>query len=121
MTEPPANIRAHQNDQVLELSWEGLDPARVPYREIRGQCPCASCRDEWTGERILDPASIREDLKLEGMEGVGNYAVRLSWNDGHSSGLYTWDLLKQLASQVGQKRWMGVDPPSTSSTRPGSG
>ena len=113
MTEPPGNIRAHQSDQVLELSWEGVEAAKLPYREIRGQCPCASCRDEWTGERILDPASIRADLKLESMDPVGNYAVRLSWNDGHSSGLYTWDLLKQTGGEVGQKRWMGVDPPSS--------
>jgi DUF971 family protein len=45
------------------------------------------------------------------MEPVGNYAVRLSWNDGHSSGLYTWDLLQQLATQAGAPRWTGVDPP----------
>ena len=55
-----------------------------------------SCRNEWTGERILDPSSIRPDLSLEGMEGIGNYAVRLGWNDGHSSGLYTWETLQRL-------------------------
>ena len=84
------------------MCWEGQPPARLAYRQIRGDCPCASCRDEWTGERILDPATLRPDLKLEGMEGVGNYAVRLSWNDGHSTGLYTWDLLKELAGRAGK-------------------
>lgn len=115
MAEPPTTIRAQQAEQILELAWDDQPTARVPYRTIRGQCPCASCRDEWTGERILDISTLRADLKLEGMEPVGNYAVRLSWNDGHSSGLYTWDLLQQLAAQAGAPRWTGVDPPPPAS------
>ncbi len=97
MTDAPENIRAHQGEQVLELSWEGMPAARLPYRYLRGECPCASCRNEWTGARILDPASIRPDLKLEAMEPVGNYAIRFAWNDGHGSGLYTWDHLQKLS------------------------
>lgn len=96
MSDAPANIRAHQADQTLELVWDEHVTNRLPYRDVRAACPCASCKDEWTGARILDPASIRPDLKLEGMEPVGSYAVRFSWNDGHSSGLYTWEALKAL-------------------------
>jgi DUF971 family protein len=99
MTDAPSNIRAFQGEQVLELTWEGGTVDRLPYRFLRAECPCATCRNEWTGERILDPATIREDLKLEGMETIGNYAVRLGWNDGHSSGLYTWETLKRLARE----------------------
>ena len=99
MSDAPSNIRAHQAEQVLELTWEDGNVARLPYRYLRGECPCASCRNEWTGERILDPQSIRPDLKLEGMETIGNYAVRLGWNDGHSSGLYTWETLDRLARE----------------------
>lgn len=98
MAEPPSNIRAHQADQILELTWDEGRTARLRYHDLRAECPCASCHDEWTGARILDPATIRPDLKLEGMEPVGNYAVRLAWNDGHGSGLYTWDLLLRLST-----------------------
>ncbi len=101
MTDPPINIRAHQNEQVLELVWNESTTDHLPYRELRALCPCASCRDEWTGERILDPATIRADLKLDGMETVGNYAVRLGWNDGHSSGLFTWESLRKIADDAG--------------------
>ncbi|MFO0960279.1 MAG: DUF971 domain-containing protein [Isosphaeraceae bacterium] len=97
MTEAPIRIRAHQAEQVLEVAWEGGPESRLPYRKVRGACPCATCRDEWTGERLLDPATIRPDLKLAGLEPIGNYAVRPEWNDGHSSGLFTWDLLRSLA------------------------
>lgn len=96
MSDPPLQIRAHQSEQVLELGWTVDQSVRVPYRLIRAQCPCAACRDEWTGARILDPDSIRADLKLEGMEAVGNYAVQFRWNDGHGSGIYTWDHLRAL-------------------------
>ena len=99
MSDVPTNIRALQGEQVLELTWDDGTVARLPYRELRGECPCASCRNEWTGERILDPSTIRADLKLEGMEPIGNYALRLGWNDGHSSGLYTWETFRRLSGR----------------------
>ncbi len=100
MLDPPSNIRAHQGDQILELAWNDGRLDRLPYRYIRGECPCAHCRDEWTGDRILDPATVALDLKLGGMEPIGNYAVRLAWSDGHSSGLYTWEALRRLAEDA---------------------
>ena len=96
MSDPPSNIRALQSDQILEVAWPDGRVDRLPYHTLRGQCPCAGCRDEWTGRRILDPGSIRPDLKLAGMENIGTYAVQLAWNDGHSSGLYTWETLRSI-------------------------
>lgn len=96
MIDPPSNIRALQADQTLEVAWPDGRVDRLPYRTIRSQCPCAGCRDEWTGQRILDPASIRSDLKLIGMENIGTYAVQFAWNDGHSSGLFTWETLRSI-------------------------
>lgn len=100
MSDAPTNIRALQGEQVLELTWEGGRVDRLPYRYLRGECPCASCRDEWTGDRILDPSDVRADIRLEGMTPVGNYAVQFAWSDGHSSGIYTWDALDRLAADV---------------------
>jgi DUF971 family protein len=111
--EPPTGIRAQQAEQVLELTWTDGRADRLPYHHIRANCPCASCRDEWTGARILDAATIRPDLRIEGLEGVGSYAVRIVWNDGHGSGLYTWEQLRDLAGSAGAGgRWSGIDPPA---------
>lgn len=96
MSDAPTNLRAQQSARVLELTWDDGTTARLPYHYLRGECPCASCRDEWTGERTIDAASVPADLTLAGMAGVGNYAVQFAWSDGHSSGIYTWDLLRQL-------------------------
>jgi DUF971 family protein len=99
MIDPPSNIRALQADQVLEVAWPDGRVDLLPYHTIRSQCPCAGCRDEWTGERLLDPAAIRQDLKLVGMENIGTYAVQFAWNDGHSSGLYTWETLQSIGDR----------------------
>jgi DUF971 family protein len=94
MSDPPTNIRALQAEQILEVTWPEGPVDRFPYHSLRAECPCAACRNEWTGERVLDPKSIRPDLKLVSMEHVGTYAIQLGWNDGHSSGLFTWETLR---------------------------
>lgn len=93
----PTNVRALQPEQIFELTWPDGSIARLPYHYLRGECPCAACRNEWTGERILDPNSLPADLQIAGLEGIGNYAVRLGWSDNHSSGLYTWETLRRLS------------------------
>jgi DUF971 family protein len=99
MSDPPTNIRALQSEQILEVTWPDMRVDRLSYRLLRSECPCAACHNEWTGERILDPETIRPDLKLVGMENIGTYAVQLAWNDGHSSGLFTWETLRGLGDQ----------------------
>ena len=99
-TDPPTNIRALQAEQILEVTWPEVARRPLPYLLLRGECPCATCRNEWTGERMLDTKSIRPDLKLVGMENIGTYAVQFSWSDGHSSGIYTWETLRAWANRA---------------------
>jgi DUF971 family protein len=96
MSDPPTNIKALQADQILEVTWPEGVVDRFPYHLLRAECPCATCRNEWTGERMLNPDSLRPDLKLASMENIGTYAIQLGWNDGHSSGLFTWESLRTL-------------------------
>jgi DUF971 family protein len=100
MNDPPTNIRALQAEQVLEVTWPDDRVDRLPYRLIRSECPCASCRNEWTGARMLDPNSIRSDLKLVGLENIGTYAIQPAWNDGHGSGLFSWETLRALGDDI---------------------
>jgi len=96
MTLVPADIRALRDEGVLNISWDDRQ-ADLPFVFLRGQCACAQCVNEWTGEQILDPASIPADITIETMELVGSYAVRIRWSDGHNSGLYTWQRLRELS------------------------
>jgi DUF971 family protein len=98
---PPSTIRAHKQKGELELQWPGFPAVMVPFRAVRAQCPCASCIDENTGERILDPTTIPHDIAPSEMSFTGNYALKITWSDGHSTGLYTWDLLAGIARDAG--------------------
>lgn len=104
MSQPPSDIKARQNDGVLALFWEeGSSDVELPYKFLRSECPCAACKDEWTGARILDPASIPADIKISDMELVGSYALKIGWSDGHSSGLFTWENLRKISDEFVQK------------------
>ena len=99
MSDPPTNIRALQAEQILEITWPDGVVDRLGYISVRSECPCATCRNEWTGERMLEPASIRTDLTLTGMDNIGTYAVQFAWSDGHSSGIFTWETLRYLGEK----------------------
>ena len=60
---------------------------------IRGWCPCAACQGH-EGTRNFVPVT---EAQLVGVEGVGRYAVRLIWADGHETGMYPYDYLRELA------------------------
>ena len=94
---PPAHLRARKGERILEIEWNSANLARIPFRLLRISCPCAVCVDENTGERILDPATIPDDIVPAHLEFTGNYALKATWPDGHNTGLYTWDLLAEIA------------------------
>ena len=94
---PPAHLRARKSEGILEVEWAGSPMAQVPFKLLRSRCPCASCVDENTGKVILDPATISDDIVPTNLGFTGNYALKITWSDGHSTGLYTWDLLAEIA------------------------
>ena len=97
---PPEKIRALREEKVFELKWPNQEPVRLPFRFVRQHCPCASCIDEFTGAKILDPNSVSPEITPTQMGFRGNYALQIAWSDGHGSGLYTWDHLAELAEVV---------------------
>lgn len=79
----------------LELEWPDAQ-AQFPFRFLRAACPCASCVDELSGKRILDPAQIAADVSIVEADYVGRYALRILWSDGHKTGIYSFQFLRQL-------------------------
>ena len=96
MTPPPTSIRAITDQRVLEIGWPGGRVERLPFRFVRGRCPCAACVDEITGRRIVDVADVSVDVHPVNVTFSGNYALKVQWSDGHDTGLFTWDYLQQL-------------------------
>lgn len=84
----------------LAVSWKDARHSKLSYQLLRQKCPCARCEATRTGKNplhILPPAVFYENLTLVDIQRVGRYAVRLIWNDGHRTGIYTFQFLRELA------------------------
>lgn len=87
-------------DRNVVIAWTDGRSTPIDMRVLRQRCPCASCVDEWSGRRMVDPVSIAEDVRPVGMHEVGRYAVQIDWSDGHSTGIYSWDMLGRLVAEL---------------------
>ncbi len=91
----PSEIgRANEHD--IRIVWSDAHESIFPARTLRLECPCAMCVDELTGVRTLDPDRVAQDVAPRSLEIVGRYAVRVYWSDSHSSGIYTFRMLRKL-------------------------
>jgi DUF971 family protein len=82
--------------QEITVRWDDGHTSLYAPRLLRIECSCANCVSEMTGARILDPATVAEDLAVTGAEHVGRYGVRFIFSDGHRDGIYTWERLREL-------------------------
>lgn len=85
-----------REDAGLRIAWaaEGHE-AFYPARELRLACRCAACVEEMTGRPMLDPVSVPADVRPVSLSLVGAYGLRIQWSDGHATGIYTFDQLRQ--------------------------
>lgn len=81
----------------LLLKWRDGTSLRVSHRGLRLSCRCALCADESTGEVMLKENDIRADIAPTEITPLGNYALGITWNDGHASGIYPYETIKKLA------------------------
>ena len=91
----PAEIRQH-GERQLAIRWADGALSLFDVRELRLACACASCVDEWSGHARLDPASIPEDVRPRQISPVGRYAIQIDWSDGHDTGIYPFQRLREL-------------------------
>ena len=90
-------------EQRLLIEWSDGQRRQYESRELRDGCPCATCRTNLAEEAneppnllpVLTEAQIRP-LKITGVKPVGNYAYSIAFSDGHSTGIYRLDLLREL-------------------------
>ncbi|MEN9728009.1 MAG: hypothetical protein RL434_2375 [Pseudomonadota bacterium] len=93
----PTNLVLHQLSRILEVSFEDGATWRLPCEYLRVYSPSAEVRGHGPGQGTLQTG--KEEVNIDDIEPVGNYAVRLVFDDGHNSGLYTWDYLYLLGKQ----------------------
>jgi DUF971 family protein len=92
----PTSIRK-QGDAQMTLTWADGHINTFTAFFLRENCPCASCRHELTGERLLRVEDIPQDIRILSSEILGNYALGFKFSDGHSTGIYTFAYLKKIS------------------------
>ena len=83
-------------DAQLRIVWEDEHETVLDFVSLRRQCPCAACKDEWTGEPLIDPAAVPDTLAASRADIVGNYALSFAFSDGHGTGIYSFELLRKM-------------------------
>lgn len=90
----PTVIRRSDPTRV-EIEWSDGHRTIYTARDLRGLCPCAQCVNEITGRRMNDPVAVPSDLTQADLALVGNYAVAMRFSDGHHTGIYTFQYLRE--------------------------
>ena len=96
----PQNIVADRNQRLVIIVWGDGVECRYPFAGLRAVCPCVSCKGGHANMGTPpDPQLVREaqndSLNLDDVKAVGSYALQFFWSDGHSTGIYTWNMLRQ--------------------------
>ena len=102
----PSSIQ-RESSAVIDIGWSDGVELRYNAGQLRKRCPCATCREKHSGTEasvkslalpVLSLAEARP-LTISGMRPVGNYAYNIAFSDGHDSGIFTFEFLRE----IGQK------------------
>jgi len=94
MIEPRQIIE--ENDSEITINWSDETESRYHAADLRKACPCAGCVNEWTGEKTLKTDLVADDLSFSSIAVVGRYALNFNFSDGHDTGIFSFQYLKQL-------------------------
>ena len=94
MTAKPTDIKLHQKSRILEVSFDDDSHFTLPCEYLRVYSPSAEVRGHGPGQEVLQVG--KEAVSIEAIEPVGTYAVVLKFDDGHDTGIYSWETLYEL-------------------------
>jgi DUF971 family protein len=94
-------IKLRRRSRLLEVSFDDGSRYELPFEYLRVYSPSAEVQGHGPGEGVLVVG--KEQVDIRAIEPIGHYAVRLVFDDGHDSGLYTWKYLHELGSERADK------------------
>ena len=97
MAPRPTDLTLHQASRILEISFDDGATFRLPCEYLRVYSPSAEVRGHGPGQAVLQVG--KEHVNITAIEPIGHYAVKLVFDDGHDSGLYSWDMLHDLGAR----------------------
>jgi DUF971 family protein len=90
----PTELNLHRQSRVLEISYDEGSHFNLPCEYLRVFSPSAEVQGHGPGQRVLQVG--KEEVNIDKIEPVGHYAVCLHFDDGHNTGIYSWEYLYQL-------------------------
>ena len=100
MSRIPEKVQLHRKSAILSLQYADGTKFELPAEFLRVYSPSAEVRGH--GQDVLQTG--KRQVQIRDIESVGHYAIRLLFDDGHDSGIYSWDYLHQLGSEQ-EQRW----------------
>lgn len=97
----PTEIRLRRKSRVLEVAWADGTCYALGFEYLRVHSPSAEVQGHGPGQDVLQIA--KENVQVVAVEPVGSYAVKLVFDDGHDTGLYTWKYLRELGATFDAK------------------
>lgn len=107
----PVGLTKQDNGRALEIRWSDGWCQPLTARQLRDHCPCATCREKKVADRKKTDSGVRslqilsaaelQPLTVVQMTPAGNYAYNIHFSDGHTSGVYTLEYLRELTSVAG--------------------
>ena len=95
----PKSIKVKEK-KFLEITWEDESISTLSLKYLRDECPCATCKGETVLLKTYRPPTKKmitpEMYVIGNIETVGEYAVQITWKDGHNTGIYSWEYLQEL-------------------------
>ena len=98
----PTQVTPFPNGEI-GIVWSDGSESYYNSWELRCACTCARCVDEMTGVKVLDDRSVAKDVRVLEIHPVGNYGYGILWSDGHDTGIYTFEHLREFRAQDAER------------------
>lgn len=95
----PTKLAFKRSDRRLDIAFEGGDEFSIPFELLRVESPSAEVQGHHASQKTV--VAGKSQVGVTEAEPVGRYAVRLVFDDGHSSGIFSWDYLYELGENAG--------------------
>ena len=121
----PTEVRLRTRSRVLEVAYGTDERYELPFEYLRVYSPSAEVRGHGPGQETLQLG--KHEVGVKAVEPVGRYAVRIVFDDGHDTGLYTWGYLRELG-RTREEKWrrylerlaqLGIPYPTVVPPKPG--
>ncbi len=100
----PKQIKIAEHNK-LRIEWDDGNTSEISLKYLRDECPCANCKGETILLKTMRPARQNKNApgryEIKNIEVVGGYAIKITWKDGHDTGLYSWQYIITLTEDEG--------------------